>query len=171
MARTRSCTSFGSTVGRSVVAAPAALVGRDLGKAGDVGHDRADQRAVAGGAALDRARHVVDVAHDLEFFVGHAVGVLVPVGLGPDEEGGAPGIAVGRLHHQMVAQLVLLRAARAARRSPWHGRARWARWARRHRCRAGWSRSWNRCACAAWPAAAPSPGPARLPAPRWSRRT
>ena len=61
---------------------------------------------MAGGAALDRTRHVVDVAHHLEILVHDPVGVLVPIRLGPDEERGPPGIAVGRLHHQVVAQIV-----------------------------------------------------------------
>src|SRR5882724_9408854 len=49
-----------------VVAAPAALVGGQLAEAGDVGHDRAGERAVAGGDALDRAGQVIDALHHLQ---------------------------------------------------------------------------------------------------------
>ena len=90
-----------------VIAAPAALVGRHLGEAGDVGLQRPDQRAMARRHRLDRARQMVDPPHHLELFLGEHFLVLLPVGLRLDEEGGAAGIAIGRLHHQVVAQLGL----------------------------------------------------------------
>ena len=66
-------------LGEDVVAAPAALVRRQLGVAGEVGHQRPDDGAVAGQHRLDRRRAVVDPLHDLQLLVGHVVRVAVPV--------------------------------------------------------------------------------------------
>jgi hypothetical protein len=85
----------------NVVAAPAALVGRHLRKPGDIGLHRPHQRAVAGRHRLKRAWQMIDPAHDLELFLDQVLFVLLPVGLGFDEEGGAAGIAVGRLNHEV----------------------------------------------------------------------
>ena len=99
--------------------------GRQLGVAGQVGHQRTDHGAVAGDARLDRDRPRVDPPHHLELLVGHLAGVRVPVPLASDEERGLAGVAVRGLDHQVVAEP---RGGReleqfvVARRSPEHVR-------------------------------------------------
>ncbi len=87
-----------------VVAAPAALVGRDFRVAGDVGLYRARQGAVARDADFHRAGHMIDALHDLELFVLHILGVFVVIGLGLDEKRRSTGIAVRGLHHEVAAE-------------------------------------------------------------------
>ena len=125
-------------LGEDVVAAPAALVRRQLRMAGEVGHQRADDRAVAREHGLDRRGAVVDPLHDLELLVGHVLGVLVPVALPADEERGLAGVAVGRLHDEVVAEAGGRRPAPSAPRRSSRARACSARSARPPRCRAAW---------------------------------
>ena len=99
---------------RVVVAGPAAAVRRELGVAGDVVHQRPDERAVPGQHRLDGDRAVVDPAHHLEVLARQRLlrGAGRPVRLVPDEKGGLPRVAVGHLHDQVVAQPGPLREGR-----------------------------------------------------------
>ena len=74
--------------------------------AGDVVHQRADERAVPGQHGLHRDRPVVDPPHDLDLLLGQRLlrRALIPVGAGPDEERGLARVPVGHLHHQVMAQ-------------------------------------------------------------------
>ena len=56
-----------------VVARPAALVRGELGVPGDVGHQRADERAVPREHGLDRERTAVDALHHLQLDAGQLV--------------------------------------------------------------------------------------------------
>ena len=95
---------FRQRLGEHVVAAPAALVRGEFGVAGQVGHERADDRAVPGDAGLHRRGLVVDALHHLELLADDVRGVGVPVASGGDEEGRLARVAVGRLHDQVVAE-------------------------------------------------------------------
>ncbi len=76
----------GQRLGEEVVAAPAALVRRQLWVARQVGHEGADERAVARDAGLDRSRIIADALHDLQLLADHVLRVAVPVVGGGDEE-------------------------------------------------------------------------------------
>ena len=82
------------------------LYGRQLLVAGDVGHDRSDQRAVPGQHGLDRHRPAVDPLHDLELDAGELVlaGRGVPTVTVGDEEGGLARVTPWQLHDQVVAE-------------------------------------------------------------------
>src|SRR4029077_2301286 len=56
----------GERIRKQVVPAPAALVRRELGITGEIGHERADDRAMLGDHGLYRSGLVVDPLHDLE---------------------------------------------------------------------------------------------------------
>ena len=116
----------GERLGEQVVAAPAALVRRQLGIAGEVGHERADDGAVRGDAGLDGGRLVVDALHHLELLVDDVLGDGVEVRLRLDEERGLAGVAVRRLHDQVGAEPVCHRRGAAARSTTSPCRARWA---------------------------------------------
>jgi hypothetical protein len=64
---------------------------------------------VPGDAGLYRRGLVVDALHHLELLAVDVGGVIVPVPFGFDEERGLAGVAVGRLHHQVVAEAGLVR--------------------------------------------------------------
>ena len=91
-------------LGRHVVAAPAAVVGRELGEPGELGHQRSDERAVTRDHALDRELARLDPLHDLDLLADDLLLVLLPVALGRDEERRLPGVAVRRLHDEVVAE-------------------------------------------------------------------
>ena len=96
--------AVGQHLGEDVVAAPPALVRRQLGIPDQRGHVRPDQRAVARDHGLDAHLQRRDPAHHLELLVVQVGGVAVPVRLRADEERGLARVAVGRLHDQIVAQ-------------------------------------------------------------------
>ncbi len=87
-----------------VVTAPSPLVRSELGIAGQIGHERPHDGAVAGVDGLHGRGPVVDPLHDLELFADHVLGVALPVALLLDEEGRLARIAVRRLHDQVGAQ-------------------------------------------------------------------
>ena len=82
-----------------VVSAPTALVRGEFRVAGEVGHERSDDGAVTGDARLHGGGLVVDPLHHLQLLADDVLGVVVPVLLGLDEEGGLARVAVGCLHH------------------------------------------------------------------------
>ena len=97
--------AFRQHVGEHVVAAPPAVVRRELGEPGELRHQRAHQRAVTGDDAFDRALARVDPPHHLDVVADDLLLLRLPVTLVGDEERGLPGIAVRRLHDEVVAEL------------------------------------------------------------------
>ncbi len=87
-----------------LVAAPAASVRRQLAEPRELGHERADQRPVAGDDALDRKLLGVDPPHDLEVLALQLVGVALPVGGCRDEERRLARVAVRRLDDEVRAE-------------------------------------------------------------------
>ena len=70
---------------------------------GVLGHQRADDGALPGGAGLDRRAAAVDPFHHLDLALADdLVLVAAEIGLRPDEEGGVAAVAEGRLQHQVV---------------------------------------------------------------------
>ena len=97
----------GEGIGEDLIAAPAALVGGELGEADQLRHQRPHDGAGPRGAALDRRLAAVDALHDLQLALGGDLGfVALPVRLGGDEEGGMARIAEGRLDHEILAQML-----------------------------------------------------------------
>ena len=95
---------LGEQLGRDVVAAPAAVVGRELGEPGELGHQRPDQRAVTRDHALDRELARLDPPHHLDVVVDDLLRVRPPVALVRDEERRLPGVAVRGLHDEVLAE-------------------------------------------------------------------
>jgi hypothetical protein len=71
---------------------------------GQLGHERADDGAVAGEDRLDRDRTVVDPLHHLDLVADDVAPMPLPTGLVVDEEGGLARVAVGRLHDEVGAE-------------------------------------------------------------------
>ncbi len=103
--RARSRCSADKASSEDVVAAPAALVRGQLGVAGEVAHDRADDGAVAGDYALDGRRAAVDPLHHLQLLADEVAGGGDEVALATDEERGLAGVAVRGLHDQVGPEL------------------------------------------------------------------
>ena len=104
MADRGAAVGLGEGLGEQVVAAPAATVGRQLGVAGQVGHERSHDRAMPGVDGLHGDGAVIDPLHDLQFLADHVLAVAVPLGFGGDEEGCFARVPVGCLDNQIRAQ-------------------------------------------------------------------
>src|SRR6185369_15952684 len=89
---------------RYVVAAPPAVVWRELREAGELGHQRTDQRAVARDHTFDRELARLDPLHHLDVVIDDLPRVRTPFALGRDEERRLTRVAVRGLHDQVVAK-------------------------------------------------------------------
>src|SRR5262249_38047105 len=97
----------GEGVGEDLIAAPSALVWGQLGEADQLRHQRTDDGAGSRGPGLDRRLAAVDALHDLELALGgDLLLVALPVRLAGDEEGRVAGIAIGRLDHEIPAEIL-----------------------------------------------------------------
>src|SRR5262245_9690456 len=92
-----------------LVAAPAALVRRQLLAADHFGQQRADEGARSRRTSLHRGAAAIDAFHELHFaLVDYVIGVLGEVLLIGDEEGSVTRIAERSLDHEIAPELVLL---------------------------------------------------------------
>jgi hypothetical protein len=92
---------LGEELGRHVVAAPSAVVGRELLEADELRHQRAHEGPVPGDHPFDRELPRLDPLHHLDLLAGHLLLEALPIGLVGDEERRLPRVAVRRLDHQV----------------------------------------------------------------------
>ncbi len=91
-------------VGENVVAAPTAVVGRELRESRELRHQRADQRAVSRDDCFDRTLERIDAPHRLDVLTDDLLLVRLPISFVGDEECRLSRVAVRRLHDQIVTE-------------------------------------------------------------------